>query len=704
MDVISMKGKCPNELVESLISRGITRLNPPQQMAVDAGLFTGKNVVVAAPTASGKTLVAEMAAIQAVLSKRRKVLYVAPMRALVSEKFHDFKEWYPYIKSAISIGDLDSNDQWLNNSDLIFVSTEKLDSLIRHGVDWLNALGCIVFDEVHMLGDRSRGPTLELLITKLMKISDTQMVALSATVGNAKEIAEWMSAELVESDYRPVKLVKGVVHGGKMHHYGDDSDKKEEMLLGSSSNAEQRIVEDTLERKKQILIFYSTRRNAESGGERMAKFIAPRISKIESEALAKVSDNVLNALEQPTSQCEKLARLVRSGTAFHHAGLVNSQRSIIEKAFKDGLIKTICSTTTLGLGVNLPAHTVLVKDISRYSEMGSTGMPINEMLQLFGRAGRPKYDKEGRGLIIASTDERIEELSRRYLTAKPEPIYSALGVVPVLRTHILAFISEEFLNSKVLIVKFLMKTFYGYQYTNERRVSSLVEEIIAELKHWEFITESAKDHYASTKLGKRISELYIDPLSAKWLVDALQSKRDIVESLYAISNTIELRPHVRADEDAYAAYTMHREFVNGIERYGNDDSSIDPVAPFATALMLLDWMDEKKEEEIIKKYSTTPGGLRTKLLNADWIMYSASELGKIIGIRTTDMTQIRIRLKYGIKEELLDLVRLEQIGRVRARLLFNWGIKSVAELRVNKTKASTILGKEITERIFKQFE
>ena len=154
-------------------------------------------MVIAAPTASGKTLIAELAAINVILSKRKKALYIAPMRALVSEKYADFNEWYPYIKSVMSIGDLDSNDMWLQEFDLIFVSTEKLDSLIRHGAEWLQSVGCIIFDEVHCSATSER-PTLELLITKLMKLSDAQMIALSATVGNAGELAEWMGAALVE--------------------------------------------------------------------------------------------------------------------------------------------------------------------------------------------------------------------------------------------------------------------------------------------------------------------------------------------------------------------------------------------------------------------------------------------------------------------------------------------------------------------------
>ena len=222
MELRDLKGRLPNEILESIISRGITTLTPPQEMAINAGLFSGSNILVASPTASGKTLVAEMACANSIIAKGRKAIYIAPMRAIVAEKFEEFHSAYPYIKAAISMGDLDSSDQWLSEYEMLFVSTEKLDSLIRHGAPWISSVGCIVFDEIHMLSDISRGPTLELLITKLMRISDAQIIALSATIGNDEELAAWLKAKLVKSDYRPVKLHKGVVEGSKIFYWDND--------------------------------------------------------------------------------------------------------------------------------------------------------------------------------------------------------------------------------------------------------------------------------------------------------------------------------------------------------------------------------------------------------------------------------------------------------------------------------------------------
>ncbi len=703
MEVQSLKGRMPFEIIESLQKRGIERLTPPQESAIKEGLLEWKSMVVAAPTASGKTLIAEIACINSILTKRQKAIYIAPMRALVSEKFAEFKESYPYIKCAMSIGDLDSADQWLAEYEMIFVSTEKFDSLIRHGLEWLSGVGCIIFDEVHVLGDVSRGPTLEVLITKLRSMCNAQMIALSATIGNAKEIAKWLDARLVESDYRPVRLTKGIVCNSRVY-YGEDGPNETVMLNGTSKLPELRIIEDTVLQGKQALIFYSTRRNAEAGAKRVADALFQMLIKGNEKYLLEVSNNVLNALERPTEQCAKLSRLIKSGVAFHHAGLLNSQRSTIENAFKNNIIKVICSTTTLGFGVNMPAHTVLVKDIHRYENSTSGMLGVNEVTQLFGRAGRPKYDTEGRALLIAANTERMKELYRDYIIAEPEAVDSSLAVVPVLRSHVLSLIATNFINNKDALTAFFSRTFYGYQYSNMRHMNSVIDDVVNDLTRWEMIKRD-ENVYRATKLGSRVSELYIDPLSAKWMVDSIPNVADGLDILFMICNTLEMRPYVRttADaEDSYAAYLHTHKKLMLREFDPMDYGNYEPEGAFSTALMLGDWTEEMKEPEIVDKYASTPGALYTKVTNADWLIYSAIEISKILKMSSRRLIEMRVRLRYGIKEELLDLVRLQQIGRARARMLYMNGIKSVADIRENKSKIASILGKETADKVLSQ--
>ena len=355
MNTSDLKGKIPNEILEAIIARGILTLTPPQSLAIEHGLLSGSNMVVASPTASGKTLIAEIAAINSIIRTAKKAIYIAPLRALASEKYNEFKSAYPYIKSSISIGDLDANDQWLSSYDLIFTSTEKFDSIIRHGADWIGDIGCVIFDEVHMIGELSRGPTLELLITKIKETTNAQILALSATIGNAREIANWLKAKLVESNYRPVRLRRGIIYKNNIY-YHNENDKNVmrnlnkiedigeiERLNSKSIQPEVGVLEDTLSRSKQLLIFYSTRRNAEAGALRLSKITEKLISEDERRQLSELSDSILNVLDTPTEQCKKLSISIKSGIAFHHAGMLNQQRAMVEEAFHKNIIKALCA-------------------------------------------------------------------------------------------------------------------------------------------------------------------------------------------------------------------------------------------------------------------------------------------------------------------------------------------------------------------------
>ena len=181
----------PQNIQELMKNNGIQKLNEPQEMAVKRGLLQNKNLVVASPTASGKTLIAEIAFLNNFM-KGGKSVYIVPLKALATEKYHEFKEKYEKLgmKIAIAIGDLDSNDQWLKDYDIIIVSNEKMDSLLRHNVDWAKNISLMIIDEIHLLNDASRGPTLEIVITRLRQECSAQIIALSATISNAEEIAK----------------------------------------------------------------------------------------------------------------------------------------------------------------------------------------------------------------------------------------------------------------------------------------------------------------------------------------------------------------------------------------------------------------------------------------------------------------------------------------------------------------------------------
>ncbi len=217
MNLTELKGKLPRQLYDA-ISSSITELRPAQEKAVNAGLLEGKNLLVCTPTASGKTLIAELAAVSAILKGEGKAVYIVPLKALASEKYKDFKKRYgSLMKIALSIGDIDSSDSYLSDYDFIICTAEKLDSLLRHHSPWIKSVKVVIVDEVHLLNDPGRGPTLEILITILRQLlPKMQLIALSATIGNSKELAEWLGAELVTDSWRPVKLHQGIYVNGRI--------------------------------------------------------------------------------------------------------------------------------------------------------------------------------------------------------------------------------------------------------------------------------------------------------------------------------------------------------------------------------------------------------------------------------------------------------------------------------------------------------
>ncbi|MDP7457872.1 MAG: DEAD/DEAH box helicase [Candidatus Woesearchaeota archaeon] len=217
MKLSDLKNTIPPK-ISKVLENTVKTLRPAQEKAIKAGLFEDKNLLVCTPTASGKTLIAELAAIKHITSNEGKVIYIVPLKALASEKFREFKKRYSnFFRIALSIGDRDSTDSYLTDYDIIICTAEKLDSLIRHHTPWLKYVNLVVIDEIHLLNDPGRGPTLEILITILRQIlKNMQLLGLSATIGNPQELADWLGASLIEDTWRPVKLHKGIYLDGEI--------------------------------------------------------------------------------------------------------------------------------------------------------------------------------------------------------------------------------------------------------------------------------------------------------------------------------------------------------------------------------------------------------------------------------------------------------------------------------------------------------
>ncbi|MBI4181896.1 MAG: DEAD/DEAH box helicase [Candidatus Aenigmarchaeota archaeon] len=682
---------------EALERSGYAQLNPVQELAVPK---LGRSLVVAAPTASGKTLVAEIAALQA-FAERRKVVYLVPLRALAQEKYEEFKQKYEPlgVKVALSTGDLDATDSWLANYDLIIATSEKMDSLLRHGIAWAKDIGLVVADELHLLHDPGRGPTLEIVLTRL-RAFQPRFLGLSATIPNYQELADWLGAEAVQSSWRPVPLYKGVCYDQEVTFQPPRGFK----LQGS------KVLEELTDLPKQSLVFISSRKGTEAEAERLAATIKKRLTPEEEGKLAELGDRIVHALDNATPQCQRLAACVRAGTAFHHAGLTHAQRSLVEHAFRAGTIKLLCATSTLAAGLNLPAYRVIIRDLKRFSSFrGMDFLPSLEIAQMMGRAGRPKYDKEGEAILLPKNQREAEYSWSQYIQGETEKIYSKLGVEPVLRTHVLALIAGGVTTTRKGLLEFFSRTFYAHQYKDLTQITRHLDAVLRQLEGFGFIRtgealpapaggevfkpayfwEEEDPHLEATLLGRRIAELYIDPLSADFLVRTLRKLRggSTFTFLHLAANCLEMRPglSLRKQDFEVADQALAEKEGELAAPVPNawDLEYEDFLRNLKMALFLEAWADEAGEDALYEQHGVTPGELRARLDIADWLLYSAGELAVLLGLQPllTHLRKARLRLRYGIREELLPLVRLKGVGRARARKLWASGLRSLADLR-----------------------
>jgi len=691
----------PEEAKRLLAEQGYEQLYPPQEEALRKGALQGRNLVLASPTASGKTLVAELCALRHVLERGGKVLYLTPLRALAAEKFEDFRKYGRLrkpeggrVKVAISTGDYDSSDPRLARYDIIVATNEKADSLMRHRAPWLEEVSLLVADEVHLLHTGDRGPTLEVALTRMMQVNpEAQILALSATVENAEEIAEWIGADWVSTEWRPVPLREGVLYRDKII-FRDGSSRK---IPVEHRNPSINLALQTVKGGGQALIFTETRRIALNTALKAAQALSKSLSKSERRILGEIAEEILSVGER-TSLSEALAQAVSGGACAHHAGIHVAHRRIIEENFRKGFIKILAATPTLAAGVNLPARTVIVNSYLRYEPgLGRFEIPILEYKQMAGRAGRPRYDEVGEAILVAQSRDEQDFLMEYYVCSKPERIWSKLAVERVLRSHVLAVVASGFAWSEQGVYEFFSRTFYAHQY-GESVVKRPVAKTLGFLAEKGLIAfEGAR--LKATPFGKRTSELYIDPLTAVTFKEAFHSGRGNPSSpvalLHLVASTPDMAPKL------YPSRRETPELQNLLEEF-RGEFLLEPPEPsesWRSAEEALDyeaflaelkcvrilhaWINEVREAELLEKYRVEPGDLYRLVERAEWLLYAAGELAKLFRRRefTAPLTELRLRVKHGVRAELLPLASLEGVGRIRARALYAAGFHALEDLK-----------------------
>ncbi|WP_174590481.1 ATP-dependent DNA helicase [Methanocella conradii] len=685
---------------------GIKELYPPQAEAVKKGFLEGRSLLAAIPTASGKTLLAEMAMLKSI-SQGGKALYIVPLKALASEKFERFRQFEALgVRTGISTGDYDSRDEWLGDRDIIVATSEKADSLLRNGAPWLSSLTVVVADEVHLIDSANRGPTLEVTLARLRRLNPSlQIIALSATIGNAKELAGWMGAELVVSDWRPTELKEGVFFGRAINF-------PDEKRVVSTPGPDEvlSLVWDTLAEGGQCIVFTNTRKSSEGIAQKVAKSLSKKLTEEEKAAFQDIKQQVLRHAE--TDMCSRLAACVECGAAFHHAGLKNEHRRIVEDEFRRNRIKVIACTPTLAAGLNLPARRVIIKDYRRYDvNYGSVPIPVLEYKQMAGRAGRPGLDPYGEAVLIAKTHDEMGELMDNYVLSEPEHITSKLGTEPALRSHVLSAIATDLCRDESDLNDFMDTTFYAYQ----RGVLSAIIKNVLDFLEAERMVVRSGDRLNASELGRLVSRLYVDPLSASIIVRALEAakKRSSpyqkeIALLQLICATPDVRPLYlrRSDYGWVVKYTEDHidDFLTEVPKAGDETDFESFLATVKTAALVDMWINERNEEEITSFYSIGPGDVRSLMESCVWLMHATAEISGLLRAPvTTEARELAVRIEHGISRELMDLIELEGVGRVRARKLYDAGFRDRETLKkADEAAVAAVLGEKTAAKVLAQ--
>ena len=631
--------------------QGIEELYPPQAETVAAGICDGENVMAAIPTASGKTLIAQLA----MLTADGPGLYIVPLRALATEKHATFSE-LPGVNVGIATGDYDSPAAELADHDIVVATSEKVDSAIRNGASWVDDIGCVVVDEVHLLGQADRGPTLEVTLAHLRRLTPgVQLVALSATVANANEIADWLGAELVESDWRPVDLRTGVADSDAVRYDDDTSDplgiEATELPPDADLDTETtaRLVDDALADGGQSLAFVRSRREAESLAERLRGDTEGETTE-EREAVAREIETL-----DDTVTGQRLADCVRDGVAFHHAGLRSGHRALVESAFRERTLDAICATPTLAAGVNVPARRVVVRDQQRYTGSGTEWLPVLEIHQMCGRAGRPHLDPYGEAILVDTDDP--EALAERYLDADPEAVESNLASEAALRTHVLSIIASGFAETEAGILDVLAATFYAHQ-TPVGDLAGIVAAVIEELIGMGLVVRNSADDtdnvdgrvLAATEIGATVSTQYITPETGVRIVEGLRTAGEMAEptaltALEIICDTPDMHDTYLGNEERAAIYEYARQHADEFTTAMGDTEDFERwLEAVKTARILAEWSEGATIETLVERYRLGPGDLDSRIERADWLLSAADAIADVLGVSLAAISRVRTQL------------------------------------------------------------
>lgn len=635
----------------------IKEFNPAQKAVIESGYLEDKsNYIISIPTASGKTVLGILPALKTILNGG-KAIYAAPLLSIQNEKVKEFKA---FEEHGIKVGKHPSN------SDLSVMVFESFDALTRFSWNVLREVDTLIIDEFHMIGEYSRGPTLESAITRAKIINPSlRIIALSATLKNIDEIEQWLDGKTVEHNYRPVPLNKEVLDAEMFN-----TKNKNDVIV--------KIVEKAIEDNSQALSFVSTRRFTESLATYVAKKIDKKTTKEQKQKFKQVADKLLEVPKKkgslPTTTCLKLAEAAEKGVVFHHAGLFNEQKEIIEDEFRNGNILMITATPSLMYGVNLPSKYVVIRDHTRWTSNGPASIPVFDYEQMSGRAGRPQYDDVGYSYLVAKTMDEAFDLEARYVNGEIELTNSKLiDNKDAIYKQIIAQIASSLSKNLDDLNDFFGKTLYGFQMKNNPSMSMFAQDSL----NWEL--ESALEFLLQNGIIRATPE----GLKTTDFGNLIAKSNYAVETAVKIKEYVSTMEKLNPAEMIYAlAETPDLPLISFKGRKSKDPVrdklsecglfAVDIGNPEATAVSLIEWIDERNEYEIENAYNVYSASTRRSAYESSRLVKFAKNTLEVLGNYSNlkDMDYLSARLYYGVKEDIIPLVvGVKRLGRKRARLL-----------------------------------
>jgi len=726
------------EVIEVLRENNYSEIWDDQWECIQKCLVDRKNVFIGLPTGSGKTFPAMLSIIDNVLNKKGKAIYIVPLRALAKQKYEQFnKILLPLgISVGISTGDYAKCEYTdVGNKDVIVATIEKVDSLIRHNEQWLYDVSLFVIDEIQMVDDKSRGLTLEIVVSEIIrKFKKAQRIALSAVIGNPEEIKNWLADDIVFNKNRIIPLNTGIFSYFGMLQFKKDKLKitirKDLYTLNGKKDTGKKIrygntidlTKYFINQGKQCIIFTNGREHAENLAIALAKDIKRGgYSSIDEAICKKISQLIDDSIEEKTKFSRKLIECVDSGISFHHAGLQLIQRDIIEKNFENKNLKVLISTPTLEQGVNLPANVVIISDYLKWNGHDYEPQPINNILNMMGRAGRPGYHKFGEAILIE--DQSVDgQLYGRYIGKNPERVLSQLTKKEKRRKHLNGLIASNKIVPVEEIIEYLKNTLWFKVYKGIFEDFNLQKEISTDLNYLEsngFIMNIG-NHYLPTEFGKAVSDSCIDcetglvfrKASIK-IEENLKKGKDV--DPWAIFQLLLLSPEIGTfrpydNENIGLRIASHYEakglLLTVIPKDGDELQNYSKRS--LAAYLLCDWIEEKSIEEITEK--------NNELTDADfyefgdlleWLgdaLVKISILENIPQGITDKILMYCDRVVGGVKEELLEYLRIEGVRRKSARSLFNANIPYPSLKDLDHKTLSKFVGPFVSGKIRDYFE